>query len=161
MVAIINSLARLLGEISRVNQSSQLVPFVNTDVANMAAGMVVVADPATDGGALLPSAAGDNGHMFVVRELRQGGVDGSAPILPAQFGTGMKIGFVMAKCVNGSPAPQAPVYYRYALGDTGSATRAVGTLEAAPIANEVIEFPGATWNGLADANGLVEIRINA
>ena len=77
-----------------------------------------------------------------------------------QVGAVIRLGFVMCKCVNGTPVDGAPVYFRYALGATGSATRYVGSIEAAAIANEVIELPGASFNGTVDENNLVEVRIN-
>ena len=157
-----NNLGRSEGAISRVNQGSQVLPFVNTDVANMTFGKVIVADSANEGGALIPSSSGDNGQMVVAQETRQAiDVSGTVAIQPGQAGSAVKLGFVIVKCVYGSPAPKGQVYYRYALGNTGSATRAVGTIEAAAVSNEVIALPGAFFEGFADASGLVEISLNS
>lgn len=153
------SLSKMEGAISRVNQLLQVEPFYNTDTADLNPGIVTVKDVTVVGGRKLPSASTDVGQAVVVSEIRQGSVTGAAPISTKGVGSAMRVGFITMKCVNGTPADGGQVFYRYALGNTGSATRAVGTIEAAGVANEVIELPGATFNGMMDADKLVEVRM--
>ena len=160
MVAINNTLPRSEGEISRVNQALQIESMINTGATDMNPGLVVVSDGTTDKGIVYPSTASNARKGILVRDIRQGDTTGAAPVKQNQVGSVIRMGYVMVKCVNGTPVDGAKVYYRYALGDTGSTSRPIGSIEAAAITNEVIEMVGATFNGTIDENGLVEVRIN-
>ena len=160
MTAINNTLPRSEGEISRVNQAQQIQSMINTGATSMNPGLIVVADGTNDKGMVYPSTALDVMGGILVRDIRQGDTTGAAPVAQNQVGAVIKMGYVMCKCVNGTPVDGAQVFYRYALGATGGTTRPVGSIEAAAIANEVIALSGANFNGTMDENNLVEARIN-
>ena len=154
------ALARLEGEISRLNQAMTIEAFVNFGATALAVGQVIIYDPSNTQGGLLPSGATDKVRGLLIREVRQGGVTGAATVPQYAAASALKIGYAIVKCVNGTPADGGKVYYRYALGQTGSSTRAIGTIETAAITNEVIELVGATFCGTVDSDGLVEVRFN-
>jgi hypothetical protein len=93
--------------------------------------------------------------------VKQGDVNGAANVGIGEQGTVKRVGYVWVKVVYGyaSVVDGGKVYYRYALGGTGSATRAIGTIEQAAVTSEVIELVGAKFNGICDSDQLVEVRL--
>jgi len=161
MTVVNNILKRLAGEISRIVEGMFIEPFRNSESsAAIPFGYVIAKDATAPGAGKLPAASTNVIFGVCVREIRQGGITGAADVEAGKMGSLMRKGYITMKCVNGTPTVGGNVFFRYALGETGSATRAIGTIETAAITNEVIQLNGATFESLIDGDGLVDVLLS-
>lgn len=157
MPVVNNSLGRVAGEIAKITDGQQIEAFFNSEAsASLPFGYVAVKDSAKSGAGKLPSAAGDKVLGIVVREVRQGDVNGDADVDVGKVGSVMRMGYITVFCAAGTPVDGAPVYYRY----IADGVKLPGMIETAAVQDKVIELEGATFNGTVDEDGLVEIRVN-
>jgi hypothetical protein len=68
----------------------------------------------------------------------------------------MVSGYMMVKCINGTPTKDAAAYFRHA---AGSPAELIGQIEAGSLTDNTI-LTGAIFMGTGDADGNVEIKFN-
>ena len=108
------------------------------------------------------AAAGDVVYGFLVRPFPTQGVNPSDPVgvsVPPTSGEAdvLVFGYLNVVCNAGTPAQGGSVFVRVAAGAAGTP---VGGIEAALVAGDTVQIPGAIFTGPADAQGNCEIRFN-
>jgi len=157
MAIIQNNLSRQEGELARVNQANQIEAFASSETADVPYGRVMVYDPNNSGSVRLPTASADVPAGTSLRTVRQGDVNGVSVISLNTNATLLRKGYQILKCVNGTPVPGQPVFYRYA---NPTALRPLGSIETAAIAGQVQQLMDSEFNSTADTDNLVEVRLD-
>lgn len=113
-------------------------------------------------GTIVPIAANDTadsvmGLLIRPFPLTGGNTLGTSTPPTTGIANGLRRGFATVVCNNGTPALGGQVYVRI---DTPSGAKVVGGIEATSDSTHTIAPAGWFFNGVADANGNVEIQIN-